>query len=436
MVALSAVGIIVAFVLLIGGSWKKISMFLVAVICAGIIGATGGLGFIEAIKGPHMDGFTDFVKSWAVIIALGALLGSLYGKSGAAWRIGDVLIAKAGSSLALLVYVLVGALLVYCGIAVPVTLFVLLPFAKVIFPRAGIPWSLFPAVTGLGVATFAMYTPGSLQVINLIPTQYYGISTMAAPLEGFASSAFLLIVGILYLKWEIRRNSRNLALDGPDQYIVQGEKVDNSEMAEKAPPFLIALIPVVVTLILVNLLQIDTIISFSVGCILALVLFWKNIPDKAACISQGFNDGIMPCILVSAVVGLGSVISSTPVFAEIRDNVMLLPINGLAKVAAVSTIISGISASAAGGIQLAMNLFGEEFLSWGYSPDIIARVAAIASGGLDSMPWNGTVVMMFTLSGVGYSKGYKYVAVITVILPIVTSLFAALLYTVRMGLLG
>ena len=197
MVALSAVGIIVAFVLLIGGSWKKISMFLVAVICAGIIGATGGLGFIEAIKGPYMDGFTDFVKSWAVIIALGALLGSLYGKSGAAWRIGDVLIAKAGSSLALLVYVLVGALLVYCGIAVPVTLFVLLPFAKVIFPRAGIPWSLFPAVTGLGVATFAMYTPGSLQVINLIPTQYYGISTMAAPLEGFASSAFLLIVGIL-----------------------------------------------------------------------------------------------------------------------------------------------------------------------------------------------------------------------------------------------
>ena len=136
------------------------------------------------------------------------------------------------------------------------------------------------------------------------------------------------------------------------------------------------------------------------------------------------------------MVGLGSVISSTPVFAEIRDNVMLLPINGLAKVAAVSTIISGISASAAGGIQLAMNLFGEEFLSWGYGPDIIARVAAIASGGLDSMPWNGTVVMMFTLSGVGYSKGYKYVAVITVILPIVTSLFAALLYTVRMGLLG
>ena len=41
MVALSAVGIIVAFVLLIGGSWKKMSMFLVAVICAGIFGATG-----------------------------------------------------------------------------------------------------------------------------------------------------------------------------------------------------------------------------------------------------------------------------------------------------------------------------------------------------------------------------------------------------------
>ena len=103
---------------------------------------------------------------------------------------------------------------------------------------------------------------------------------------------------------------------------------------------------------------------------------------------------------------------------------------------AITTIIAGITGSASGGLTIALELFGETFVSWGYTPEIIHRVASIACGGLDTLPWNGTVVMMFTLSGVGYSKGYKYVAVITVILPIVTSLFAALLYTVRMGLLG
>ena len=35
---------------------------------------------------------------------------------------------------------LVGALLVYGGIQVTVMIFVLLPFAKILFPKAGIPW--------------------------------------------------------------------------------------------------------------------------------------------------------------------------------------------------------------------------------------------------------------------------------------------------------
>ena len=72
-----------------------------------------------------------------------------------------------------------------------------------------------------------------------------------------------------------------------------------------------------------------------------------------------------------------------------------------------------------------MDLFGPEFLSWGYSPEIIARVAAIACGGLDSMPWNGSVVMLFAASGVGYNKGYKAVAILMAFLPIVASLIAA-----------
>lgn len=436
MVTLSALGILASFVLLIGGSWKKVSMFLVAVLCAGLIGLTSGLGFFAAIEGPYMQGFSNFTKSWAIIIALGALLGGLYGTSGAAWRIGDTLIRKAGPDMALFVYIMVGAILVYCGITVPVTLFVLLPFSKVIFPRAGIPWSLFPAVTGLAVATFAMYAPGSLQVINLIPAGALGTSTTAAPFEGVVASIFMLVVGVIYIRYEIKKAQPNLSWDNPDSYTTRGEKVDDEIMAQSAPPFIISLVPVLVTLFLVNGLRINMIAAFGIGCILSLLLFRKNIPDMASCISQGFNDGILPCILVSAVVGLGSVIAATPVFAIIRDSVMMLPINGLTKVAAVTTIVSGISASAAGGIQLTMELFGQEFLNMGFPAEIVHRVAAIASGGLDSMPWNGSVVMMFTLSGVSYNKGYKAVAILTVVLPIVASLVAAFVFTLRMGIVG
>ena len=430
-------GIIASFSLLILGSWKKVSTFLISVVCAGIVGLTNGIGFFGAISGPYMNGFIDFVESWIIIIALGALLGGFYSNSGAAWRIADTLIKKTGNDIAIIIYVLVGALLVYGGIFVPVVVFILLPFAKVIFPRTGIPWTLFPGVTGLSVATFAMYCPGSLQLVNLIPQEALGTTPTAAPFEGIIASIFLLVVGIMYLKHEIKKSQKDLSWDVPESYkITRGESISDEEMNEKAPSFIVSLTPIIVTLILVNFLSVNMMAGFIAGCILSAVMFRKNINDMSDCISQGFNDGIMPCILISAVVGIGSVIAETPVFAIIRDNVINLPINGLTKIALVTTIVSGVCASATGGLKITMDLFGKQFLATGFPPEIVHRVAAIASGGLDSLPWCGTIVTLFTLSGVGYNKGYKAVAVETVILPIVASLLAVLVYTVRISIMG
>lgn len=79
---------------------------------------------------------------------------------------------------------------------------------------------------------------------------------------------------------------------------------------------------------------------------------------------------------------------------------------------------------------MTLSVLGNEFLSMGYSPDIIARIVSVACGGLDSMPWNGTIVMMFALSAVSIRKGYKQVFVLTCMLPILASLFASVVYTV------
>lgn len=433
---LSAIGIIICFALLIGASWKKVSMFLAAVVGACIIAVTSGLNLVGAIEDSFITGFIGFTKSWLIVLSLGGLLGRLYSDSGAAWRIGDTLIRKFGSGFALMIYILVGALLVYCGILPPLTLFVLLPIAKTLFPKAGIPWKLFPAVTGFAILTFAMYAPGSLQTVNLIPVNFFGISTTAAPLEGMVAAFFLFIVGLIYLKWEIKRASNLAESDTPQLYFVAEEMGNEDNLYKSAPHFAVSLIPLVLTLILVNIIKVEFFVGFGVGCVTALVLFWRSLPDKATSISRGFEDGIIPCVLVSAVTGLGSVISATPVFSVVQDSVMKLPINGLAKVAVVTTLLAGICASGTGGLQLSLSLFSEEFLAWGYSPDIIARVAAVACGGLDSLPWNGSIVMLFAVCGVSYNKGYKPVAVLTVILPILASLVAALAYTIKMMVLG
>ena len=89
-----------------------------------------------------------------------------------------------------------------------------------------------------------------------------------------------------------------------------------------------------------------------------------------------------------------------------------------------------ITGSASGGLTIALELFGETFISWGYTPEIIHRVASIACGGLDTLPWNGTVVMLFALSGVSYKKGYKHVAMETVILPLLSLIPVFIYYSI------
>jgi len=431
MIVVSVIGIILAFAVLIFAAYKKISMFLAAVLAAAIVALFGGLDVAASLvgaDGPFLIGMKDFVGSWLVIFALGALLGALYDKSGATWRISSTLINKAGTQWTLLIYVLVGALLVYGGIQVTVMIFVLLPFAKILFPKAGIPWYLFPGITGLAIATFAMgQMPGSLQMQNIIPTQILGTALTAAPVEGVLATLFMIVVGVGYLYWQVKKghNDPEAAIE---LYQVQGGILDEKELEQRAPGFWISLLPMVVTFVLINGFGVELLYGLTAGCVLSLLFFCKSlggVKGFGEIVSEGFNNGIFPCIIIAAVVGVGKVVSATDVFALVQENIINLP-----KVAAITTIIAGITGSASGGLTIALELFGETFISWGYTPEIIHRVASIACGGLDTLPWNGTVVMLFALSGVSYKKGYKHVAMETVILPLLSLIPVFIYYSI------
>ena len=433
MIVVSVIGIILAFAVLIFAAYKKISMFLAAVLAAAIVALFGGLDVAASLvgaDGPFLIGMKDFVGSWLVIFALGALLGALYDKSGATWRISSTLINKAGTQWTLLIYVLVGALLVYGGIQVTVMIFVLLPFAKILFPKAGIPWYLFPGITGLAIATFAMgQMPGSLQMQNIIPTQILGTALTAAPVEGVLATLFMIVVGVGYLYWQVKKGH-----DDPEAaielYQVQGGILDEKELEQRAPGFWISLLPMVVTFVLINGFGVELLYGLTAGCVLSLLFFCKSlggVKGFGEIVSEGFNNGIFPCIIIAAVVGVGKVVSATDVFALVQENIINLPLPGLVKVAAIT---AGITGSASGGLTIALELFGETFISWGYTPEIIHRVASIACGGLDTLPWNGTVVMLFALSGVSYKKGYKHVAMETVILPLLSLIPVFIYYSI------
>jgi H+/gluconate symporter-like permease len=93
----------------------------------------------------------------------------------------------------------------------------------------------------------------------------------------------------------------------------------------------------------------------------------------------------------------------------------------LSMFAAASTV-SGITGSSAGGLQIFMATMAESYLALGISPEELHRLAAMASGGLDSLPHCGAVIAMLTITQLTHKQAYKEVGVVTVVVPIVATL--------------
>jgi H+/gluconate symporter-like permease len=70
----------------------------------------------------------------------------------------------------------------------------------------------------------------------------------------------------------------------------------------------------------------------------------------------------------------------------------------------------------------------------GVEPEILHRIAAIASGGLDSLPHCGAVIATFMIMGLTHREAYKDMFMVTVAIPVIACLASiALLMALGVG---
>ena len=66
-------------------------------------------------------------------------------------------------------------------------------------------------------------------------------------------------------------------------------------------------------------------------------------------------------------------------------------------------MLAGITGSASGGMSIALEALAESYLQLadaaGVSPELLHRVATMASGGFDTLPHNGAVITLLTICG-------------------------------------
>lgn len=390
----------------------------------------GGLDLLPAYTETYMGGFVGFTKSWFPTFLLGAIFGKLMEVTGAAQSVAQFLVKNIGAKRAIFAVVVGCAILTYGGISLFVVVFAMYPIALAIFREANITRKLIPGSIALGAFTFTMTAvPGTPQIQNLIPMQYFKTTPMAAPIMGIAAAATMLIIGYLYLLWKQKK------WEAKGEFFTEPENMKLVEIdLENLPNPWISFIPLIAVIITLNVFKWNIIPALLSGIVLT-VLF--NLPKKEKfieAINSGASGSVSSIINTSAAVGFGTVVQAVPGFATLTSLMMGIQGSPLISEAVAVTVLAGATGSASGGMGIALEALGPQYMQIatqiGISPEAFHRVAALASGGLDTLPHNGAVLTLLSVTGLTHKDSYIDIFVTCCLIPILAVAVAILLASI------
>jgi len=159
------------------------------------------------------------------------------------------------------------------------------------------------------------------------------------------------------------------------------------------------------------------------GGTLVAVLLFREVRHRALrSIGEGTQDSILPLINTAAVIGFGGVVTYTEGFQQFAQLMLDSGLPPLLSVFTSISMISAITGSASGGLQIFMSTMADSYLAMGIEPTTLHRIATMAAGGFDSLPHCGAVVAMLTITGLTHRDAYRDIGVVTVAIPVVATL--------------
>lgn len=443
--------IVLALVALIFVAYRGFSVILFAPIIALVaVLLTQPIGVLPAYTAVFMQKASEFMRNYFPIFLLGAVFGKLIEISGFSKSLVAYCFKLFGPKHSVLALLVVTSILSYGGISVFVCVFAVYPFAAEIFRRADIPKRLIPGLIWLGSGTYTMDAfPGSPQIQNIIPGRTFGTDTYAAPILGIIGGLIVLIGGYAYFAWARKKAAaRN---EGYDSFGCQLINEPAPYDGAKLPPVIFAILPLIVVCV-ANLLFtkffvegiwgkefiLDFVggkdpaltikpdpslwavqIALFSGAMLTFILGFKEIIKTFSESTKTAVSGSLLAIMnTSSEYGYGSVIAALPGFVVLQQILAGIP-NPLLNEMVTVTTLAGIVGSASGGLSIAMGAMGQTYVdlaeSSGISKEVFHRVAAMASGGMDSLPHNGAVITLLAVTGLTHKQAYGPIFFLTIL---------------------
>jgi H+/gluconate symporter-like permease len=460
---MGVVGILISLGLLMWLAYRGITVLVLAPLLALLaVLFDGDVRLLGIYTQVFMTALGGFLVKFFPVFLLGAIFGRLMADSGAAETIARAIVSKLGSSRAMLAVVLACGVLTYGGVSVFVVAFAAFPVAARLFRQANLPKRLIPGAIVLGAGTLTMTAlPGSPSIQNAIPMPYFGTDLYAAPVVGIVAGILMLSGGLLWLNYRRRK-----AIATGEGYGVHANENGGEKSSGPAPGLLLSLVPLLLVVVMnyvftrLVIPAMDTsylaeprfggvavgdvrgmwalIAALAIACVAAIALYGNLRRNLRQSINQGTMSSLLPIFNTASEVGYGTVIASLAAFALIRDKLVALwPGQPLLTEAVAINAMAGITGSASGGLGIALAAMGETFVDMaaavGISPELLHRVAVIASGGLDSLPHNGAVITLLVICGLTHRESYADIFVVSVVVPVL-SLAAILIAGATLGL--
>lgn len=424
------IAILVSLALLIVLSFRKVNIVVVGITAAAAMALLSGQSLVNALTETYMTGAAGFVKSNFLIFFFSVLFGKFMEETGAAASIAKFLAEKLGEKYAILGVIFSGAVLVYGGVTTLVVVFSLYPIALSLFKKADLPRYLLPGAVAGGCFTFACANfPGTPNLVNVIPTTYLGTDAMAAPLVGVVTGIVVMLLVCVYFMYQAKK-----ARARGDHFVEDAathESLAKADAMQTLPSPLLAVLPIVLILIVLNVLKQNVVVAMFAGILLCAVMFHKNVRGVLDMFSYSAQNAAVAIINTAVVVGFGSVVQSSVGFQSLLSYATSLNhIPPLWAFGLMTTILAGACGSGSGGLGIALQAMADKYLALGLAPEILHRVGSAASVGLDSLPHNGAVVTLLTISGQTHKESYKYIFFPTVVCTLIGMAISIIMGTI------
>lgn len=438
---------------LMGFAYRGWSIILIAPFFAVLAASLSHFGILPTYTELYMTRLAEYTKTYYPVFLFGAVFARLMEKGGLASAIAGKIMALLGEKRALLAVILGAAALTYGGLSVFVVAFVMYPFGAEIFRKADIPKRLLPATLWMGIFSFAMVAlPGTPQIQNIIPSSYFGTSTWAGPGLGIFATVVFLLLSLGYLGFRVKKLQEN-----GEGY---GEAAERQRRRDRTlPPWQLAVLPLLMVIIINMLLsnpfhwdwgfhwdeaalekffplelsllavsvgKIQAIWSISVALILSSIAaayigrhrFGQGRETLLENINYGAASSCAAVLNVASGFAFGSVLVSLPGFLPVKEILVGLGDSAGPLVSAVITtnIMGAVTGSASGGLTIALSLLGEQWanmaVAQGISLDVLHRIVAIASIGIDPVPHCGALVTLLAICGLTHKEAYFDIVVL------------------------